>query len=108
MKIVVAGYIVGYPLGGMTWHHLNYVLGLLELGHEVTYLEDGAHHPPFDPTTGNSGQASYGLEYLKNTLTYYGQGRLTWHYRFGTVWAGLTIDEINRRLREADLLICVS
>jgi hypothetical protein len=28
MTIVVGGYIVGFPLGGMTWHHLNYLLGL--------------------------------------------------------------------------------
>jgi hypothetical protein len=27
LTIVVGGYIVGYPLGGMTWHHLNYLLG---------------------------------------------------------------------------------
>jgi hypothetical protein len=108
LKIVVAGYIVGYPLGGMTWHHLNYLFGLAAMGHQVTYLEDGAHLPPFDPTTGDSGDATYGLRYLRETLSHYGYDQLPWHYRFGDVVAGLSIDEINRTLREADLLICVS
>ena len=28
LRIVVAGYIVGGPLGGLVWHHLQYVLGI--------------------------------------------------------------------------------
>lgn len=108
MKIVLAGYIVGYPLGGMTWHHLNYLLGLRSLGHEVTYLEDGAYLPPFDPSTGDSGNPAYGVEYLRQTLAKYGLDNTPWHYRFGEFSAGLGVEEICRRLREADLLICVS
>ncbi|HRK29737.1 MAG TPA: glycosyltransferase [Tepidisphaeraceae bacterium] len=108
MKIVVAGYIVGYPLGGMTWHHLNYLLGLAELGHEVTYLEDGADMPPYDPTTESNGVAAYGVDYLKRTLENYGYGNIAFHYRFGPVVEGVTVAEINRRLKSADLLICVS
>ena len=52
LTIVVGGYIVGYPLGGMTWHHLNYLLGLHELGHEVWFLEDsGEYALPYNPQT---------------------------------------------------------
>ena len=29
LRIVVAGYIVGGPLGGLVWHHFQYILGLL-------------------------------------------------------------------------------
>lgn len=108
MKIILAGYIVGYPLGGMTWHHLNYLLGLIELGHDVTYLEDGAFLPPFDPATGNTGDARYGLNYLSQTFANCDIAYVPWHYRFGSVVGGISIEEINRRLREADLLICVS
>lgn len=28
------------PLGGLIWHHLQYVLGLAKLGHDVYFLED--------------------------------------------------------------------
>lgn len=107
MKIVLGGYIVGYPLGGMTWHHLNYLLGLIELGHEVTYLEDGANHPSFDPIANTHGDPTYGLKYLRETFEKYGI-RVPWHYRYGKIAEGLSIEEMQSKLREADLFIAVS
>ena len=112
MKIVLGGYIVGYPLGGMTWHHLNYVCGLLALGHDVTFFEDGAFLPPFDPIANAYGDPTYGVEYFRQTLEsmygYWLVDAFPWHYRYGTFSAGLSIDEMRRRLREADLFIAVS
>ena len=35
LRILVLGYIVSGPLGGLAWHHLQYVLGLARLGHDV-------------------------------------------------------------------------
>ncbi|MGF1632775.1 MAG: hypothetical protein ACFCVE_02900 [Phycisphaerae bacterium] len=107
LNIVVGGYIVGFPLGGMTWHHLNYLLGLADLGHCVTFLEDGAYLPPIDPTTGHRGDPTYGLNYLRRTFETYGLN-IPWHYRYGTISAGLSNQEIDDTLRRADLLICVS
>ena len=40
LRIVVLGYIVRGPLGGMAWSDLHYVLGLRSLGHDVWFLED--------------------------------------------------------------------
>lgn len=107
MKIVLGGYIIGYPLGGMTWHHLNYLLGLLELGHDVVYLEDGASHPSFDPVHNTHGDPTYGLNYLRETFAEYGISA-PWHYRYGTIVEGLSIEDVQSRLREADLFIAVS
>lgn len=107
MKIVLGGYIVGYPLGGMTWHHLNYLLGLIDLGHDVTYLEDGANHPSFDPIASTHGDPTYGLKYLREMFDQYGI-RVPWHYRYGKIVDGLLIDEMQAKLREADLFIAVS
>lgn len=107
MKIVLGGYIVGYPLGGMTWHHLNYLLGLIDLGHDVTYLEDGANHPSFDPIANTHGDPIYGLKYLRETFEQYGI-RVPWHYRYGKIAEGLSIDEMQATLRDADLFIAVS
>ena len=28
LRIIVLGYIVRGPMGGMAWHHLQYVMGL--------------------------------------------------------------------------------
>ena len=38
LKIVCSGYIVRYPLGGLCWHHFQYLIGLHRLGHKVTFL----------------------------------------------------------------------
>lgn len=111
LTIVVGGYIVAFPLGGMTWHHLNYLLGLHELGHEVWFLEDsGSFALPFDPTTGTcAAESGYGRAYLERTLAEYGlpprwcyysepEGR---HY-------GLSREELGRLLARADLFLAVS
>jgi hypothetical protein len=37
-RIIVLGYIVRGPIGGMAWHHLQYVLGLHRLGFDVYFF----------------------------------------------------------------------
>lgn len=109
--IVVGGYIVGYPLGGMTWHHLNYLLGLHELGHEVWFLEDsGDYFIPYNPAKGVCEiDPTYGIDYLKRTLDEYGLPRRWCYYsRFWDTHFGLTKSELDDVLRRADLFMCVS
>ena len=67
MRIIVLGYIIRGPIGGMAWHHLQYVLGLARLGHDVYFFEDSDDYPScYDPTT-NSMQVDpgYGLLSLR-------------------------------------------
>ena len=45
LRIIVTGLIGQYPLGGVTWDYLQYVLGLARLGHDVYYLEDSGQWP---------------------------------------------------------------
>src|SRR5688572_23932997 len=40
LRILVLGYLVRGPLGGLAWHYVQYVLGLARLGHDVYFLED--------------------------------------------------------------------
>ena len=40
MKILFAGIIGRYPLGGVAWCSLMYPVGLRALGHEVCCVED--------------------------------------------------------------------
>ena len=50
MRIIVLGYVVRGPIGGMAWHHLQYVLGLTRLGHDVYFFEDSNDYPScYDP-----------------------------------------------------------
>lgn len=107
MNIVLGGYIVGFPLGGMTWHHLNYVCGLRDLGHDVTFFEDGANHPAYDPIRHTYGDPTYGVKYLQSSFAACSLD-VPWHYRYGKFSAGLSNDDMARRLRGADLFIAVS
>ena len=40
MRVVVTGLVATYPVGGVAWDYLQYVLGFHALGCEVYYLED--------------------------------------------------------------------
>jgi hypothetical protein len=111
LTIVVGGYIVGFPLGGMTWHHLNYLLGLHEMGHEVWFLEDsGEYSIPYNPTTWKCEvDPTYGIDYLKRTFAQYGlPPRWCYYSQFWDTYYGLQKQELNDLLARADLLLCVS
>ena len=111
LTIVVGGYIVGYPLGGMTWHHLNYLLGLHALGHEVWFLEDsGEFALPYNPTTHEcETDSAFGRAYLEHTFGRHGLPlRYCYYSQFEDRHYGMTRDELHALLARADLLVCVS
>ncbi len=70
LRIIVLGYIVRGPIGGMAWHHLQYVLGLKQLGHEVLFLEESDDFPScYDPSTHSiSTDCTYGLQFAQRTF----------------------------------------
>lgn len=89
-RIIVLGYIVRCPLGGMAWHYLHYVLGLHRLGYEVYFIEDSDDYPScYDPTRHvTDTDCSYGLEFagqafarigLPDKWGYYDAHQLQWH-----------------------------
>jgi len=105
----VSGLIAQYPLGGLTWHYLQYLLGLRDLGHDVYYLEDSGAWP-YDPETGGLGRdCSPNVAYLRQTLSRFGLGE-KWMYRFAwrDQWFGLADRERREVLGSADLLLNVS
>lgn len=70
LKIVCSGHLIRYPLGGFSWHHLQYLVGFQRLGHEVTYFEeygwpDSCYDPAHDAMTTDPG---YGIAYALNLL----------------------------------------
>ena len=48
-KLVLAGIVGRYPVGGVTWCALQYIAGFQALGYDVTYLEDTGECN-FDPS----------------------------------------------------------
>lgn len=89
MRIIILGYIVRGPYGGLVWHHLQYVLGLKKLGHEILFLEDSDNYPscssPLNPEL--TTDASYGLRFIQRIFndfnltdcwSYYDEHTNTW------------------------------
>lgn len=55
----------------MTWHHLQYFLGLHQMGHDVYFLEDSGdtEYSCYDPNRNITDQnPSYGLEYTNQVF----------------------------------------
>ena len=72
LRIVVTGLIGQYPLGGVTWDYLQYVLGLRDLGHDVYYLEDTGQWPYTPATDGVGKDCDYTVGYLSELFDRFG------------------------------------
>ena len=81
LKVICSGNLIRYPLGGLSWHHLQYLVGFARLGHEVTYVEDyGWPDSCYDPAREDmTSDPSYGIAYLVKLLRLHGLER-SWCY----------------------------
>jgi hypothetical protein len=109
LRIIVSGLIGQYPMGGVTWDYIQYVLGLHRMGHDVYYLEDTGQWP-YSPTEGGvSAGYDFTVEYLRHVMRMFDlEDR--WMYRFpwGPRWFGLSDQRRDEILDSADLVINVS
>jgi hypothetical protein len=81
MRIVVLGYIVRGPVGGLAWHYLQYAVGLAKMGHDVVFLEVGDQAGTcYDPSRHTIGDdPSYGLCFASDAFDRVGLGE-RWAY----------------------------
>src|SRR5436305_256506 len=104
-RIIVAGYIARFPLGGQAWAHLHYLLGLQALGHAVTFFEDaGWPGACYDPEQGAMGDdAGYGIRMLQEWLGRFGlEG--CWVFRdVHKAYSGLSQRAADERIAGADV-----
>ena len=109
-KAIVSGILFWYPLAGVTYQFLHYMLGLRQLGWDVYYVEDSARWP-YDPrarvitadASGNVGQvapalAAHGFE---------GKWAFRGAYQDGQCY-GLRESQLRQLYREADVLLNVT
>jgi hypothetical protein len=74
VNAIVSGLIARYPFGGMTFHYVQYLLGLRDLGWEVAYLEDSGHWF-YDPANATFVEdATPSLAYLGAEMERFGLG----------------------------------
>jgi hypothetical protein len=113
LRIIVTGLIAQHPqLGGIAWHYMHYVLGLVRLGHDVFYFEDSGEWPytlAGGPTDWIARDARQNVSHLERLMRRFGLDS-KWAYRnpARNEWYGMTDQERNRIVKTADLIINVS
>src|SRR5213594_1866341 len=110
LRIVVAGMAGLYPVGGMAWHYLQYVIGLARLGYDVYYHEDTWSWPyhPVEKTYTSSG--SYSARFIGEFFERYAPGLAgRWHYlHLHETSFGMKRAAFDEAARTADLFLNVS
>lgn len=109
LRIIVTGLIAQYPLGGVTWDYIQYVLGLKRLRHDVYYIEDTGLWP-YNPVEGGLAKdCTFNVKYIAGIMSRFG---LTdkWAYRFPwqSQWFGMKESKRLEIIKSADLLINIS
>ncbi len=97
-----------YPLGGIGWQAVHYVVGLARLGHDVYYVEDSGAHP-YDPRMKSIVEdSSYGVAFLADTMARFGLAD-RWAYVDPVTGAchGLSRERLARLYGESDALFNV-
>jgi hypothetical protein len=109
-KIVVSGILFWYPLAGVTYQFLHYMIGLRRLGYDVHYIEDSGRWV-YDPRINEfSPDATGNVAMVAPVLDKHGfQGRWAFrgNYPDGDCY-GLTESDILKVYREADVLLNIT
>ena len=108
LRIVVLGYVVRGPLGGMVWSNLQYLMGLARLGHDVYFVEDSDDYPScYDPIRDAVDvDPSYGLDFARDAFERIGfGGRWAYHDAHTSRWRGPCADRALDICAGAELLL---
>ena len=66
--LLVLGITGQYPMAGVAWQAINYLIGFQDLGWDVYYVEDSGA-PPYDPRVGGvSGTCDYAVQYIADVM----------------------------------------
>jgi hypothetical protein len=109
-RIIVFGILFWYPLAGVTWQFLHYLIGLRRLGYDPYYIEDSGRWV-YDPRIHDlSPDASGNIQAIAPTLEAYGFGN-RWGFRGnypeGKCY-GMESAEIDRLYVEADAFLNIT
>jgi hypothetical protein len=109
-KIIVFGILFWYPLAGVTYQFLHYLIGLRRLGYDPYYIEDSGRWI-YDPRINDLSPDAWGnIESVLPALKLHGFGD-RWAFRGnypGGQCYGMTEDQILRLYREAQAFLNVT
>jgi hypothetical protein len=95
-----------YPLAGVGWQALHYIVGLARLGHDVYYVEDSGA-PPYDPRVKSVVEDStHNVEALARMMSRFGfADHWAYHDLSAGVCHGLSRERLSALYAEADALV---
>jgi hypothetical protein len=109
-KLIVSGILFWYPLAGVTYQFLHYLLGLRQLGYDPYYIEDSGRWV-YDPRRNDiSADASGNIATVLPILQAHGFGdrwAFRGHYDGGQCY-GMTEQQILQLYREAEAFLNVT
>ncbi len=106
-RIILAGYMFRYPLGGMLSNTLQYVIGLVKLGHDVYFVEQCEYENAcYDPAQNRmSNDCGYGILHVSTLLSRFSLVD-KWCFRdFDGNYFGLNKKQVEELFETADLFI---
>lgn len=81
LRIIVTGMVGLYPVGGVAWDYLQYIVGFARLGHDVYYHEDTWSWPYHPVEKTHTADGSYSAAYLRDFFNAYAPELADrWHY----------------------------
>ena len=110
MRIIVSGLVGLYPIGGVAWDYLQYVVGLHRMGHDVYYFED-TWSWPFNPIENRQVErGEYSAKFINSFFRLYEPDLCSqWQYiHLHKESFGVSKVEMKKVLQTADLFINVS
>ena len=109
-KVLVSGILFWYPLAGVTFQFLHYLLGLRRLGYDVYYVEDSGRWV-YDPVARSiTGDALPNVTRVAKTLEAHGfKGKWAFRgaYPNGPCY-GMTEEALFQLYRDADVMLNVT
>jgi hypothetical protein len=110
LRIIVAGMAAQYPVGGVAWDYLQYVIGLARLGHDIVYHEDTWCWPYHPRRRTMTDDPAYSAAYLRDFFDRYAPELADrWHYlHLHETSCGMSRAAFDEFARSADLFINVS
>ncbi len=106
-KTILVLHLAGqYPLAGVVWQALHYLVGLRQLGHEVYYVEDSGA-PPYDPRVKSVvADPTYNVTCLRETLERVGfADRWVYWDMFHDTYYGLPRARLQALYERADVIL---
>jgi hypothetical protein len=110
LRIIVTGLAGLYPVGGVAWDYLQYVIGFSRLGHDVYYHEDTWSWPYHPVERQATSDGSYSAAFLADFFERYApELGSRWHYfHLHETSFGMSTEAFKEVARTADIFLNVS